>query len=102
MAAVPTRREGSADSTRITRAVKRTRTASVSVTWGRESESHFQLCACRDRAIEIEENAARAHVLRFRVELAGAFDVHYSRQPHIEAPHRPPFLRTRLHFIRAR
>jgi len=57
----------------------------------REGQSHFELVARCQRAIEIEKNAASANVLR----LGQGFDAgkhNGGGQAHVEAPHQSPVL----------
>ena len=63
---------------------------------GRESQGDFEFGPRLDRAVEVEENAASADVLslslNFAGRIAGAFEADNGGQPHVEAPHHPPFL----------
>ena len=84
---------------------------------GREGESDFDFGAGFEGAVEIEENAAGAHVLGFSMNFAGFSGASFSgaslsgdafvgtglpgtgtfqpdngRQAHVKAPHHPPFL----------
>jgi len=64
---------------------------------GWEGEGDFELGPGVDGAVEVEENAAGADVLSLGLNfggggVAGAFESDDGRQPHVEAPHHPPFL----------
>ena len=76
----------------MTRAVKRTRTASVRVTCGGNVEGDFEFGAGFNGAVEIEKNSSGADVLSFGMNLVGAFKTDNGGQAHVEAPHHPPFL----------
>ena len=52
----------------------------------------FEFGAGFDGAVEIEKNSAGANVLRFGMNLVGAFKTDNGGQAHVEAPHHPPFL----------
>lgn len=91
------REEGSGCSTRMTRAVKRTRTASVRVTWGGEGQGDFEFGSGLERAVEVEENAPGADILSLGLNLAGwnlsgAGKANNGGKAHVKAPHHPPFL----------
>jgi len=64
---------------------------------GRKGEGDFELGPGVDGAVEVEENAASADVLSLGLNfggggVAGAFEADDGGQPHVEAPHHPPFL----------
>jgi len=63
---------------------------------GWKGQRDFEFGAGCNRAVEVEEDAAGAHVLGFGLNLGltriRAFDADYGGQAHVEPPHHPPFL----------